>query len=308
MSSELTHWQTLRQHLLDGGILAELGEPGMFALGAEFSAVFDALDALYVRTFADLHAEVWRFPPVEPKSVFEKTDYVSSFPQLTGSLSVFTGGTAEHADLLRARAGGDPWEDLLHPAGLMMSPAACHPLYAILTGTLPSGGRTFDVLGHSFRHEPSPDPMRMQTFRMHEFVHAGTAASAMAHRDQTAPRLAAMLADLGLEIDYIPANDPFFGRTGRIMAANQREASLKYEIVTPVYGPSVKPTAIGSANYHNDHFGTAFDIRDADGEVAHTSCLGLGMERTILALFARHGLNHLDWPAPVRATLWPAGD
>lgn len=307
MSVELP-WAQLRERLLAAGVLAELGEPGMFAFGTEFTAAFEALDALYQRTFADLGAEVWRFPPVEPKSVFEKTDYVASFPQLTGSLSVFTGGTPEHADLLRTRASGEPWEGHLEPAGLMMSPAACHPLYAILTGTLPVGGRTFDVLGSCFRHEPSPDPMRMQTFRMHEFVYAGTAEAAMAHRDQTAPRLAAMLDSLGLEVDYVPANDPFFGRTGRIMATNQREASLKFEITTKVYGDDAGATAIGSANYHNDHFGTAFDIRDGHGDVAHTSCLGLGMERTLIALFARHGMRIADWPSEVRTLLWQAND
>lgn len=280
----------------------------MFALGGEFNRAFDALDALYVRTFADLSAESWRFPPVEPRSVFEKTDYVASFPQLTGSLSVFTGGSPEHAELLRVRAAEQPWEELLHPAGLMMSPAACHPLYALLTGSLPAGGRTFDVLGSCFRHEPSPDPMRMQTFRMHEFVHAGNAESAMAHRDQTALRLVAMLNSLGLEVDYVPANDPFFGRTGQIMATNQREDALKFEIVTKVYGDAAAATAIGSANYHNDHFGTAFGILDADGEVAHTSCLGLGMERTLLALFARHGMTIAEWPASVRSVLWQADE
>jgi seryl-tRNA synthetase len=301
-------WAALRQRLLAAGVLAELGEPGMFALGGEFNRAFEALDALYVRTFADLNAESWRFPPVEPKSVFEKTDYVASFPQLTGSLSVFTGGNPEHAELLRVRAAGEPWEGHLEPAGLMMSPAACHPLYALLTGSLPAEGRTFDVLGSCFRHEPSPDPMRMQTFRMHEFVHAGTAESAANHRDQTAPQLVAMLESIGLEVDYVPANDPFFGRTGRIMAANQRESALKFEIITKVYGEDASPTAIGSANYHNDHFGTAFDILDASGQVAHTACLGLGMERTLLALFARHGMSIAEWPAAVRAVLWQADE
>ena len=301
-------WAALRQRLLDAGVLAELGEPGLFALGAEFNRAFDALDALYVRTFADLDAESWRFPAVEPKSVFEKTDYVASFPQLTGSLSVFTGGAPEHAALLKARASGVGWEDHLHPSGLMMSPAACHPLYALLAGTLPAGGRTFDVLGSCFRHEPSPDPMRMQTFRMHEVVHVGTAESAITHRDQTAPRLVEMLTSIGLEVDYVPANDPFFGRTGRIMASNQREAALKFEITTKVYGDEAPETAIGSANYHNDHFGTAFGILDANGQVAHSACLGLGMERTLLALFAKHGLTTTAWPQAVRSVLWQGNE
>ena len=297
----------LRRRLLAAGVLAELGEPGVFGLGAAFTRVFDAVDALYVAAFAHLRADVWRFPPVEPRSLFERTDYVASFPQLTGSIGVFTGGAAEHAELLRVRAEDGRWEDLLVPGGLMMGPAACHPLYAVIGGTLPVGGRNYDVLGSCFRHEPSPDPMRLQSFRMHEFVHAGTAASATAHRDEALPRLAAMLGSLGLEVADVPANDPFFGRTGKILASNQRHQALKFELVTPVYGDDAPPVAIASANYHEDHFGTAFGIFDAEGGVARTACVGLGMERTVLALFVRHGMTIPEWPEPVRSVLWPHG-
>jgi seryl-tRNA synthetase len=298
-------WQDLRGRLLAAGLIAELDEPGLFALGAEFTRAFDALDALYVATFAHLHAQVWRFPPIEPRSVFERTDYVASFPQLAGSIGVFTGGPAEHAELLRVRSGGGHWEELLEPSGLMMGSAACHPLYAVIGGTLPEGGRTYDVLGSCFRHEPSPDPMRMQAFRMHEFVHAGTQESALAHRDETLALLLAMLRSLGLDVDDVPANDPFFGRTGKILASNQRHQALKFEIVTPVYRDAAPPTAIASANFHEDHFGSAFGIFDAAGGTARTACVGLGMERTLIALFARHGMATAEWPAAVRALLWP---
>lgn len=307
MSSDAST-EELRRRLLAAGVLADLGAPGMFGFGAEFTRAFDALDALYVATFAHLNAEVWRFPPVEPKAVFEGTGYVASFPQLTGSVGVFGGGTAEHAELLRVRADGGRWEDLLEPSGLMLGPAACHPLYAVIGGTLPEGGRSYDVLGSCFRHEPSPDPMRMQAFRMHEFVHAGTEASALAHRDAAVPLLLAMLGSLGLGVAAVPANDPFFGRTGKILASSQRDGSLKFEVVTEVYGDHEPPTAIASANYHEDHFASAFGIRDADGQVARTSCVGLGMERTLLALFARHGMTIAQWPESVRSALgWGNG-
>lgn len=306
MSTGDDSWQVLRRRLLAAGVLAELGESGVFAFGAEFTRTFDAVDALYVATFADLAAEVWRFPAVEPKSVFERTGYVASFPHLTGTIGVFTGGAAEHAELLRLRAEGGAWEHLMEPGGLMMGPAACHPLYAVIDGPLPEGGSYFDVLGSCFRHEPSLDPMRMQAFRMHEFVHAGTAASAIAHRDAAVPKLLGLLESLGLEAAAVPANDPFFGRAGRLLANNQRALSIKFEVVTPVYGDAAPPTAIASANYHDDHFGAAFGITDAAGGVAHTSCVGLGMERAVLALFARHGMTIADWPPSVRSVLWPA--
>lgn len=305
MSVPEDRWQELVERLLAARVLAELGAQGTYALGAPFTRVFTALDAAYVASFGHLRAEVWRFPPVEPRTVFERTGYVTSFPHLTGSVGVFTGGTAEHAELLRVRAEGGSWEDLLEPGGLLMSPAACHPLYAVIGGSLPQGGANYDVLGACFRHEPSADPMRMQAFRMHEFVHAGNQDSAKAHRDAAVPVLVGLLGSLGLEVAVVPANDPFFGRTGRILAANQLDHALKYEVVTAVYGDSAPVTAIASANYHEDHFGSAFCIFDAAGEVARTSCVGLGMERTVLALFARHGMVIEEWPAAVRSVLWP---
>jgi seryl-tRNA synthetase len=149
--------------------------------------------------------------------------------------------------------------------------------------------------------------MRMQAFRMHEFVHAGTRRSALSHRDDALVRLLAMLRALELDVEDVPANDPFFGRTGRILASNQRHQALKFEIVTPVYGDDVPPTAIASANFHEDHFGSAFGIFDAAGGTARTACVGLGMERTLIALFARHGMTIAEWPAAVRSTLWPNG-
>ena len=41
--------------------------------------------------------------------------------------------------------------------------------------------------------------------------------------------------------------------------------------------------------------------------MARTACVGLGMERTVLALFVRHGMTIPEWPEPVRSVLWPHG-
>jgi seryl-tRNA synthetase len=65
------------------------------------------------------------------------------------------------------------------------------------------------------------------------------------------------------------------------------------------------PTAVCSFNYHQDHFGHVFDIKTADGQTAHTACLGFGLERVVMALFKTHGFVTEKWPAPVRARLWP---
>ncbi|ROP65861.1 amino acid--[acyl-carrier-protein] ligase [Curtobacterium sp. ZW137] len=293
----------LRTRLLTDSVLIDLGSPGLYGRTGVFDRVYTAVDAAAVRSMADLDAEVLRFPPVEPLAAFERTDYIASFPDLAASISGFTGDDRKHRELLAARERGERWESFLEPADLMLAPAVCHPVYGLVTGTVPQEGRTFDIVGDSFRREPSLDPMRLQAFHMHEFVHIGTPASAKQHRDGRIPVMRDLLGGFGLEIDVVPANDPFFGRVGKILARNQVEQSLKFEFVTPVYGDAGEPTAISSANLHEDHFGSSFAIRTADGEVAHSACLAFGLERITIALFAAHGTDPAAWPTDVRRAL-----
>jgi seryl-tRNA synthetase len=119
------------------------------------------------------------FPPVIPRWLLERTDYLKSFPDLTGSVHTFRGDDKLHARLLALVEAGDDWVEVLEPADVVLRPAACHPVYPLCTdGPLPAGGRRFEVHGWCFRHEPSPDPARMMAFRMHEFVYVGDPAGA----------------------------------------------------------------------------------------------------------------------------------
>ena len=43
----------------------------------------------------------------------------------------------------------------------------------------------------------------------------------------------------------------------------------------------------------------------ADGRFAHSACIGFGLERIALALFAAHGFDPASWPAAVRGVLAP---
>jgi seryl-tRNA synthetase len=183
-----------------------------------------------------------------------------------------------------------------------LTPAACYPLYPTATGTLPEGGRTVDLLSFVFRHEPSADPARMQIFRQREFVRMGTRQQALEHRDDWLQRGEEILRSLELDVKRVVANDPFFGRGGRMMAATQKEQALKYELVATV-ATAERPTAIASCNCHLDHFGRAFGITTADGQAAHSACIGFGLERIALALFRMHGFDPARWPHEVKRVL-----
>ena len=295
--------QAFRAELLAAGLLVATGVDGVYLRSDGYERIVQAVADVAHRSGSDQDARTLFLPPVIPRVTFESTDYLRSFPNLTGSIHTFVGGDGEHAELLRLAEAGDDWTQALSPADVVLAPAACHSLYPQLTGTRKPAQR-FEVEGYCFRHEPSLDPMRMQAFRMREFVFVGDEQGAVAHRDLWLKRGLDILGGLGLEVESVVANDPFFGRAGRILATGQREAALKYEIVTPAVYVE-KPTAIASANYHLDHFGGPFEISSEDGQVAHSSCFGFGLERIVLALLKTHGLDPSSWPWAVERQLWP---
>ncbi len=284
------------------GLLVPSGVRGVYGHGGEFELAIEQVEWLVSREGRDQSAEVMRFPPVFPRAHYNRINHLHNFPDLLGSIHAFTGNEAEHRVMQRAFDDGVDWTGSLVASDLMLVPAACYPLYPAATGTLPEGGRTVDLRTHVFRHEPSDDPARMQIFRQREYVRLGTAHEAVSHRDEWLRRGKALLRSIGLPVEDVVANDPFFGRGGRLAKATQREQALKFELVVPICSTE-KPTAISSTNYHLDYFGKAFDIRTQDGELAHTACIGFGLERIALALFKTHGLRLRDWPREVRERL-----
>ncbi|WP_127784270.1 amino acid--[acyl-carrier-protein] ligase [Rhodococcus sp. X156] len=292
-----------RTELVGAGLLVPTSVPGLYGRSGVFEDVVEGIDVVVRAAGPGAAADRYRFPPVFPRDSFERTDYIASFPHLTGAVNTFAGDNRAHAALLAARADGQSWDGWLTPADTMLVSAACHPAYAMLAGTLPPEGRLLDVHGYCFRHEPAVDPARMQAFRMHEFVTVGTAEQAAAHREQWIGRGLQVLADLGLAAEAVVANDPFFGRAGRMLSANQREENLKTELVVRLYGDLDAGTAVVSCNCHREHFGATFGISTAAGDVAHSACVGFGMERIALGLFRTHGLDPRGWPAPVRARM-----
>lgn len=284
-------------------LLPTLGD-GVTGLGPQAEDVVQGIAAAARKIAAELSPGAGtrrlRFPPVNGTRLLERTDYVASFPQLLGTISAFEGDNKAHRKLLASYEDGGDWTGELSPAGHALVPAVCHPLYAYLEGSQVDG-TVFELVGECYRHEPSPDPMRFVTFRMFEAVRIGTPAEAAEHREKWLAAGTGLLTNLGLEVQADTANDPFFGRAGKLLSAGQREAQLKFEILTEVYPGH--PTAIASANLHEDHFGEAFHIHTADGAVAHSACFGFGLERVALALAAQHGFDVAAWPASVRQEL-----
>lgn len=115
---------------LAGALFHPMGSDGVYARTALYEGIVEQLAELITRN-REAGTEVMRFPPVMSRSQLEKSGYLKSFPNLLGCVCGLHGTERDiNAAVSRFDAGGD-WTSSLSPADLVLSPAACYPVYPI---------------------------------------------------------------------------------------------------------------------------------------------------------------------------------
>ncbi len=294
------------RHSLDSiaeALLLPSGIDGVYARTAVFEQVADGLAALISR-YRETDTEVLRFPPVMSRRQLEKSGYLKSFPHFLGCVSCLAGDESHIRSSVERYEAGEDWTGGLAAADLVLSPAACYPVYPLVAsrGGVPAGGLIFDVACDCFRREPSKLLDRLQSFRMREYVCIGSPEQIQNFRARWMKRAEGFAGQLALPYRIEQASDPFFGRGGKMMAMSQVEQELKFELLIPVHSDE-QPTACMSFNCHRDHFGATWNLRTASGATAHTGCVAFGIDRLALALFVTHGVELAQWPTRVRQAL-----
>lgn len=265
----------------------------------------DALDQFILAHDTEQKTTHLRFPPIIDISVLKNNGYFSSFPTFAGCISSFSEKRGKHEDLLYSLLCDEPIEPYIESTGLALTPAACYPIYPAIAkeGPLPEDGKIISVHSWCFRHEPSADPARRCAFRMREFVYLGSKEGALQFRQNWVETAQSIVKKLDLVGKLDIANDPFFGDGAELMAKKQQEERLKYEILLPITSAE-KPNACISFNYHKTHFSATWGIHQANGELAHSACVGFGVERLTLAFLARHGSAPSNWSETIKEQLW----
>lgn len=297
--------------IVDGNLLSGLievghyiptGVQGVYGKGKAMHQLTNTLENYICELGRTENTEVMMFPPVINKKYIEKTEYMKSFPHLLGTVNAFYGDEMAHKQMMLNVSENKSWTNDFTSTDVVMTPAACYPVYPQLTGILPKNGRIVEVESYCFRHEPSDEPTRMLSFKMLEFVFAGTPEQVKIWRENWLNKAQEVLYKLELEFEVVVANDPFFGKSGKLLKINQKQSDSKYEMVVPVNSKE-NPTAVISSNYHQDHFSAKYKILTQDKVVAHTSCVAFGIERLAVAMMKKHGYSISEWPESVKSIL-----
>src|SRR5580692_6879541 len=115
---------------------------GVYARTALFEQAIEGLTTFISRQ-REPETEVLRFPPVMSRSELERSGYLHSFPHLLGGVSCLKGNEVT----IRAVVEQPDWANELSATELVLSPAACYPVYPLVAsrGPLPASGVVVDV-------------------------------------------------------------------------------------------------------------------------------------------------------------------
>ena len=110
-----------------------MGVDGVYARTELYAHVVERLEG-YITRQRDPKAEIMRFPPVMSRKQLEKSGYLKSFPNLLGCVCALHGSEASIRSAVDRYDDGGDWTTSLSSSDLVLSPAACYPVYPIASG------------------------------------------------------------------------------------------------------------------------------------------------------------------------------
>lgn len=261
---------------------------------------------------AAFNAKDSHFPAMIDADTLHKCGYFDSHPNAV----TFVGNVIEDFDAIeefrRANSCSEgalmPQQDHIHIDGMCLNPAACFPCYPTLTGQKFEEGRCYTWLGRVFRYESRNinGLDRLYEFNVRELVFVGNEEYVRDCRAKALPIVEELASFMDIDCQVQTATDPFFATVSAAKKFWQAAQEVKNEIKIPALGNdgSQKMLACGSINLHGNFFGKRFGFTCENGEPAQTGCVGLGIERWVLAAFTQHGFDEKRWPEAVRNVIF----
>ncbi len=296
------------------GWLFEVG-PGHIGLAGLALELMHKVD----RTFTNLYRKHFRaidriYPALIKADLLLKCGYFDSHPNLVSLVTHVIDDFDAIEEFRRANEGQEelsiPDLNAIAKPHVCLNPAACFPCYPSFEGqTIREEGCVLTWQGRVFRYESKniTGLERLWEFNQRELVLIGTNEFVTATRLQALEMITEQIVKWDLECQIETAADAFFATVAAAKSFYEKSLGTKAEISLAIESGSdgeVRTIAAGSINLHQSFFGVRFNITAADGQPAETCCIGLGLERWVLAIFAQHGFEPTDWPDSLRADIF----
>jgi seryl-tRNA synthetase len=185
----------------------------------------------------------------------------------------------------------------------ILSPAACQPIYHMLSGRDVTEPFVASGYVRCYRYESGATRglRRSREFGVHEIVCVGPEDDVAAFRLGLLTVCRQLLGRFGLRGALSTASDPFFTDTSAHYRNFQLSLDLKHELQLAIGNDDT--VAAASVNQHGDHFGRAWNITVNGRGIAHSCCMGFGIDRWCLAVFCQFGFDVRDWPRSLREVI-----
>jgi seryl-tRNA synthetase len=299
--------RSVNEKLVDKGWLFDYGM-GQVAYSGPVLKLAQMINKKAGELYSDAFGAVdGSFPALVEADTLQKCGYFDSHPNAVTLLAniVEDFDAIEEFRVANSCADGAilPQPDHVHIDGICLNPAACFPCYPTLAGKTYDTGECFTWLGRVFRYESRNinGLDRLYEFNVRELVFVGSEDYVVECRTKALPLIEELASYFDLDCKIQSATDPFFATVSAAKKFYQAAEEVKAEIKIPVLDKDGKEKllACGSINLHGNFFGKKFEINALNGSVAHTGCVGLGIERWVLAAFTQHGFDERRWPENV---------
>jgi seryl-tRNA synthetase len=287
---------------------------GHVALSGPALKLFEMIDILAREKYnAAFSPEAMHFPAMVPGDILAKCGYFDSHPNNVSFISHLKNDFDIIETFRKKYGSGETMEGLAVSAIATpcncLNPAACLPSYFTFQDCHLEKNKTISWMGRVFRYESTNvgGLERLWEYNVREIVFLGDTEFVTKRKTQAASIVADIFHELDLEYIIMTATDPFFATVASIRKFWQKSTEAKYEIKLTIAedkNGEKQKIAAGSINDHNTLFGKRFNIKSVNGEFAASGCVGLGIERILLACFSQHGFEPKCWPEKIASAIF----
>lgn len=275
-------------------------QDGMIGFNNDAIFLYEFFERQFEKMALEMGAFRKKYPVLIDINKYRKTGYLKNSPQYAMFCSEAI-GEMKTLEKLDAKIDSEEWKEMVNRPRLALPPAACFSVYMEHENKILDDNKVFTLTQCVFRNEGRfnyADTGRLRDFHMREVVFLGDEKFVMDCRETMIKKMINFAEEMNLFGEIITASDPFVLPKMQKYKKIQLIDECKYEL--RLNCSEEKQLSVVSFNFHGTAFTYPFNIRVKNNEKTVTGCIGIGVDRWIIAFLSQFGFNHNDWPEIVR--------